>query len=295
MTFNAQELSQQFISLVEAASPSIVRVEGGRRHPTSGLVWDSTHVVTVAHGVEREDVIVVAEGVEHKARVVGRDESTDLALLEVAGASLKAANFDDGAQLKVGQWVLRLGRPGETVRATSGILSTLGHQPFRSPRGGEIDRFVEADAAHHPGFSGGPLLTLEGTVVGLTSTGLMRRTSLTIPTSTLRRVVTQLLSHGKVPKSYLGLKLQPVQLPEDVQKNTGDEIGLLVLSVEKGGPAESAGITYGDTVLHLGDDSVRTLHDFYGYLRQDHSGQQVPVKLFRNGQVSTLQVTLGAR
>jgi S1-C subfamily serine protease len=293
MSITATELSSQFTSLVAAAARSIVRVEGGRRHPTTGVAWDATHVVTVAHGIDQDEVVVVADGNELKGRVVGRDEATDLALLEVHGP-LTPAVFDDGAGLQVGQLVLRLGRPGDTVRATSGIVSTVGLKPFRTSKGGEIDRFVESDAAHHPGFSGGPLLGLGGAVIGLTSSALVRNTSLTIPTLTIRRVVGQLSAHGRVRKSYLGLKLQPVQLPEDVQKHTGDEIGLLVLGVEKGGPAETAGLTYGDTVLHLGDDTVRTLHDFYGYLRTDHSGQQVPVKFFRNGQISTVQVTLGA-
>jgi S1-C subfamily serine protease len=129
----------------------------------------------------------------------------------------------------------------------------------------------------------------------MTSTGLVRGTSLTIPTSTLKRVVGQLSAHGKVRKSYLGLSMQPVQLPDPVREVTKEEIGLLVVAVEDGGPAAQAGVQYGDTLLHLGDDSVRTLHDLYAYLRQDRSGQPVPVKLYRNGQVQTLQVTLGAK
>jgi serine protease Do len=108
-------------------------------------------------------------------------------------------------------------------------------------------------------------------------------------------VVTQLEAHGRVRRSYLGLTLQPVQLPSDVRVTTGEEIGLLVTAIEKDGPAQKAGLQYGDTVLHLGDDSVKTLHDFYSYLRADHADQQVPVKFFRNGQVSTSQVTLGGR
>jgi S1-C subfamily serine protease len=295
MAISAIDLSDTFSSIVENTGKSVVRVEGSRRRPTSGIVWSEKYVVTVAHGVEGDRAVVSADGNDLEARVVGRDDSTDVALLEVS-EGFPSARLDDGGALKVGQVVLLLARPGETVRATSGIVSALGKKPWRAGRGGgEIDRYLEADAPHQPGFSGGPLVALDGGVLGMTTTGLVRGTSLTVPTSTLKRVVGQLSAHGKVRKSYLGLSMQPVQLPDPVREATKEEIGLLVIAVEDGGPAAQAGVQYGDTLLHLGDDSVRTLHDLYAFLRQDRSGQPVPVKLYRNGQVQTLQVTLGAK
>src|SRR5882724_6375187 len=121
------------------------------------------------------------------------------------------------------------------MRATSGIISARGNKPWHTPRGGEIDRYLESNAAHQPGYSGGALVDASGKVLGITSTGLLRGTSLTVPVPTVRRVVAQLEQHGKVRKSYLGLSLQPLRLPDDVQKVTGEEIGLLVVGVEKGG------------------------------------------------------------
>ena len=290
----AAELSDTLSSIVENTGKSVVRVEGGHRRSTSSIAWSPTQVVTVAHGVHQAEVVVAVEGRQFKARVKGRDESSDLALLELDEA-LPAATFSEGAELKVGQLALRLARPGETVRATSGIVSALGRKTWRTPRGGEIDFYLESDAPHQPGFSGGPLVDLQGRVLGLTTTALLRGTSLAIPTATIRRVIAQFKQHGRVRRSYLGLQLQPVQLPDAVRASTGEEIGLLVTSVEKDGPADKAGIRYGDTVLHLGDDSVKTLQDLYRYLRSDHADQQVPLKYFRNGQVTTSQVTLGGR
>jgi S1-C subfamily serine protease len=289
-----QELSEKLASVVEQVGLSVVRVEGGRRRPTSGIVWSPTQVVTVASGLERDELMVGVDGMELKARVKGRDATTDLALLEVEG-SLPPATFGDADALKVGHLVLRLGRPGETVRATSGIVSAVGRRSYRSARGGEIDRYLEADAAHEPGFSGGPLVTLAGVVVGLTSTGVVRHTSVNVPTATLRRVLPQLEAHGRIRQSHLGLRLQPLQLPEAVRQATQEELGLLVVGVEQGGPADAAGLVYGDTVLHLGDDSVRTLEDFHAFLRADHAGSQVPVRLYRGGQVLTIQLTLGLK
>lgn len=295
MAIPGSELSQTLSQVVESTGKSVVQVQAGRR-PFSGIAWSAKEVLTVHHGLRHQngELIIKVDGVELKAKVKGSDPATDLALLEVDGALTPAA-FDDGAALKVGNLVLRLGRPGETVRATAGIVSAQSHKAWRSHRGGEIDRYLESDATHLPGFSGGPLVGLDGKVLGMTSTGLLRGTSLSIPTPTLKRVVAQLQQHGRIRQSYLGLSMQPIALPDDVKQATGEEVGLVVVAVEKGGPAELAGIVYGDTVLHLGDATVKTLEDLYAYLRADHAGQQVPVKLFRSGAVQTVQVTLGAR
>lgn len=284
-----------FSKIVEDTGKSIVRVEGRRTRPSSGVVWAPNRIVTVSRAVEREGEIVVGiEGAEHKARLKGRDPSTDLALLEI-DAALPVPQLDDGAGVRVGQPIVLLARPGETVRATSGIISARGNKPWRSPRGGEVDRYLESDAAHQPGWSGGALVSADGKVLGITSTGHIRGTSLTIPVPTVRRVVAQLEQHGHVRRSWVGLSLQPVRLPDDVQKATGEDIGLLVVGVDKGGPGDKAGIAYGDTVLHLGDTTVKTLEDLYAYLRADHVGETVPAKVYRNGKVDTVQVTLGAR
>ncbi|MDX2014332.1 MAG: PDZ domain-containing protein [Myxococcaceae bacterium] len=294
MPVSAPELSEALSQVVESVGKSVVRVEGGRRGPASGLAIAPNRIVTVARAVFRDEVSVGLEGVSLKARVKGVDRSTDLALLEVDG-TLPGTEVHDGVHAKVGQLVLKLARPGQTVQATSGIISAAGKNSFRTQMGGTIDRYLESDAPHHPGFSGGPLVALDGTVLGLTSTGLLRGASLTIPGATVKRVVAQLEAHGEVRRSYLGVQMQPVRLPDDVRQSTGEEIGLLITKVEKDGPASTAGIQYGDTLLHLGDDTVKTLDDLTAYLRADHVGQQVPVTLWRQGKVETLAVTLGVR
>ncbi len=294
MSIPGSELSEALAKIVESTGKSVVRVNA-RRRPFSGVAWSPHEVVTVHHGLEHaEEITVTIDGAEFKAKVKGRDPGTDLALLEVDGA-LTPASFDDGAALRVGNLVLLLARPGETVRASSGIVAAQGKKPWRSWRGGEIDRYLESDAQHQPGFSGGPMVGLDGKVLGLTTTGLLRGTSIAVPTPTLRRVIAQLQQHGKVRSSYIGASLQPLQLPDDVRAATGEEVGLVVVAVEKGSPAEAGGLVYGDTVLHLGDDTVTTTEDLYAWLRADHVGQQVPVKVFRGGKVETLQITLGAR
>lgn len=282
------DLSETLSSVVQSTGQSVVRVEDRRGRVVTGIVWSSKQIITVARPIDGAKLTVTVDGKEVEATYKGHDGATNLALLELA-EPLTPASFDEGDTLKVGQLVLRLARPGETIRATSGILSAVAHKAFQTRRGGSIDLCVETDAPMNEGFEGGPLVDLQGRVIGLNSG------SITVPTKTLRRVVASLEQHGKVRRSYLGVSLQPVQLPEPVRASTGEEIGLLVTAVEKDGPAEKAGIQYGDTVLHLGDDTVKTLQDLYAYLRADHADQQVPVKVFRNGQVVTQQVTLGGR
>ncbi len=294
MPLSALELSEALSNVVEAVGRSVVRVEGGRRQPISGFVFAPNRIVTVAHGLFTDEVTVSAEGVSVRAKVKGRDPATDLALLEFEG-SLPSTPLSDGLGAKVGQLVLKLARPGQTIRATSGIVSAHGKHPFKAMRGGSIDRYLESDAPHHPGFSGGVLVGVDGTVLGITSTAIVKGVSLTIPGSTVKRVVDQLERHGQVRRSYLGVEMRPVRLPEDVRSSTGEEIGLMITGVEKNSPADSAGIRYGDTLLHLGDDTVKTLEDLTSYLRADHVGQQVPAKLWRQGKVEHVQVTLGER
>ncbi len=294
-----REMSEGLASVVRSAGKSIVRVEGGRTRPASGVVWDDRHVLTVARAVttDRARVAVGASALE--ARVKGRDETTDLALLEVEGelASLGTApaTFEDPAAIEVGQLAIRLARPGHNVQASLGIVSALGREPYASAHGGEIDRYLSSDAEHRAGFSGGALASIDGKLLGLTSTGLVRGRSVNVPVETLRRVVTQLLAHGKVRESYLGLLMRPTRLPQALIDATGEQMGLFVLDVDARGPGAASGLRYGDTVLHLGDDSVRTVDDVWRYLRADRAGQAIPVKVWRNDQLETISVTLTAR
>lgn len=292
MSMTLQNVSEALSTLVETVGRSVVRVEGGGR-PASGIVFGPRAVVTLFRG-ERTAVEVVVEGRSIKGTVKGVDEATGLALVTLE-EELPVVELDDGGGAKVGQLVLRLGRPGETVRATSGIISALGRRPVRLGAT-EFDRWLETDAPVRPGFAGGPVVSVAGAVLGLTAAGPGRGAGVvTIPTPTVRRVVASLEAHGRVRRSHLGVSLQPTSLPEAVRALTGDEVGLIVTAVEPGGPAERAGVAFGDTVLHLGDDSVRTLDDLMDWLRVDRGGVTTKIRLFRAGQVLELPVVLGAR
>ena len=289
-------ISNELAGMVESAGPAIVRVEGRRRLPASGIVWsDDGIVVTAHHVVERDDRIGVglADGKQVDAELVGRDPTTDLAVLRVEGAQPSSAMSAQEDDLSVGHLVLALGRPGRTVQATLGIVSALGTS-WRTAAGGTIDRYLQTDVVMYPGFSGGPLVDAEGKVLGL-NTSALRGVSLTIPNLTLDRVVESILSHGRVQRGYLGVGVQPVNLPEAISKELGQDTGLILISVEPDSPAEAGGLTLGDTLLSVNGEPVRRLGDLLSLLSGELVGEQVLISILRGGEPGEQTVTVGER
>ena len=144
------------------------------------------------------------------------------------------------------------------------------------------------------GFSGGPLVNAEGKVLGL-NTSALRGVSLSIPNSTVDRIVESILSHGKVQRGYLGVGVQPVKLPEALAEELGQETGLILISVEPGSPAEAGGLTLGDTLLSLHGDPVLRLDDLLSLLSSELVGEEVIVRVLRGGGVREQKVTIGER
>ena len=168
MTAVLQQVSDALATTVATVSPSIVRVEARRRLPASGLVWSRDGIiVTTHHVIEQDDNIRVGlhSGQTVAATLVGRDATTDLAVLRAASAELEPPAWAEAETLSVGHLVLALGRPGQRVQATLGIVSALG-ESWRTPAGGLIDRYVQTDIVMYPGFSGGPLVSMSRTGAG---------------------------------------------------------------------------------------------------------------------------------
>jgi S1-C subfamily serine protease len=294
------ELSDALAGSVDAAAPSVVRIEGRERLPGTGIVWDSSGTIVTAHHVlERDDNIKIGThgGETVEAELIGRDPAIDVAVLRAPSASLAAPQWaepDAGPDaepdtLRVGHLALSLGRPGHNVRATLGIISALG-QAWRTPAGGSIDRYLQTDTVMYPGFSGGPLVDAEGRFIGLNSSALVHGISVAVPAPTLRRVVQELQEHGKVRRAYLGVVAQPTRLPESVAQQLEQETGLLLVSVEAGGAAESGGLFMGDTLVSLGGSPVRHLDDLLSNLGGDSIGQRISARVLRGGQL--IEVTL---
>lgn len=289
-------LSRRIAALAAEAAPHVVRVDGRRRAPASGVVWSSDGLVLAAHhAVERDEELTVGlpSGETVPAELVGRDPSTDLALLRAAATGLAAAPWSDEAPA-TGELALSLSRPGRAARASLGLVARTAGE-FRGAGGGRIDRWIELSVELAPGLSGSLVVGPAGRPVGVASAGLARGTVLAVPPATLRRVAGALLAHGGVRRGFLGVTTLPVRLPAGPAGRAGQEHALLVSSVEDGSPADRAGLLLGDALLSLGGAPLAHAGDLLPLLEEERIGQAVPVRLVRAGEVRELPVTVGLR
>jgi S1-C subfamily serine protease len=283
---------------VERAAHSTVLVNGRQRYGASGIVIAPDTVLTAEHVVERdEDVsISTADGNEHAAQLVGRDAATDIAVLRIPGATLEPAT-PASKPARVGQLVLAVGRPSSSgPMASLGIVgAVLG--PWRSPRGGVLERIIRTDAIPYPGFSGGPLVGIDGSVTGMLTTGLSNGPALAIPTDIALQLAQTLAQHGQLKRGYLGISSQPVRLPPDTPQVQGKQptVGLLLVQVEPGSPAAQAGLFIGDVLVAMDNQIINDVDDLQAQLAGDKVGQAVPVQIIRGGALQEVQVTIGTR
>jgi len=295
MSETLQNLSNAMAGLVEAAGPSIVRVEGRGRMPASGVVWSADGIIVTAHHVvERDDNIKIglADGSSVNATLVGRDPNTDIAILRAERQGLTAATWVDANDLRVGHLMLALGRPGKTVQATLGIVSALGGN-WRTSAGGDIDHYLQTDVVMYPGFSGGPLVDASGRVAGINSSALVRGVSVAVPAATVKKAVETIATHGRMPRGYLGIGIQPVRLADAVQQQLSQETGLMLMSVEANSPAAQGGLLQGDVLVTLDGQPVRHVDELQTLLSGERVGKSIPARVVRSGQVQEVAVTVG--
>jgi S1-C subfamily serine protease len=293
------DLSNSLADAVERVGRSVVTVKARGRVSSSGIYWQQGIIVTADHTVEREDniSIMLPDGNNLGATLAGRDSGTDLAVLKVEGADLPTVSVGDANELRVGNLVVAVARPGETgLSATLGPISVVGG-PWRTWSGGQIDRLVRPDLTLYPGFSGGPLIDTRGQVVGINTSGLSRGMGLAVPAATVKRVTEQLLTRGHIARGYVGLGMQPVRLNDALKANVSisRDSGLIVVSVEPSGPAEQAGVLVGDIIIDMGGTSVADTRDVQSVLDPDRVGKPLSVKLIRGGQLQQLDLTVGER
>ncbi len=287
------DLSRDIAGILERAAVGIVRVDARRGRPATGIVWGNNLVLTAEHVIEHDDAIQVsAGGTAVKASVAGRDPGTDLALLKTDG--LTAAPLARAASaVRIGHLVLAVGRTSE-LQVTLGIVSGLSGA-FRSWRGGETERLIQTTAELLPGFSGGPLLDGDGRVIGINSWNFGRGVTRAIPIETAATLAENLQTHGRIRRAYLGLGAQPVRLGEALRSQLGQESGLLVVTVEAGGPAAKAGLMQGDTLVKVDGDPVRQLDELFGKLRGLDVGSTHRFGVVRGGELKDVSVSVGER
>jgi serine protease Do len=276
----------------------------------SGVIYtDDGYILTNNHVVQdAERVIVVLHDRRHmEARVVGRDPSTEVAVVKIEGRGFPVARLGDSDAVRIGDWALAMGSPlGLQFTVTAGIVSGIGRDIgiLRRPDQGAAERtaplehFIQTDAALSPGNSGGPLLNVRGEVIGINtavagSGGGPSGYGFAIPSNLARHVADQLVRHGEVRRSYLGVYLTNVT-PE-IARQLGLErvAGAVVGQMEEGGPAHRAGVREDEIIIGLGDDPVVTVSDLQARLAQLEPGTTMALHVLREGRARELSVELG--
>lgn len=256
------------------------------------------YVMTNAHVVKGADKITVVlnDGRELDATVIGSDSHTDIAIVKVEGKdfpSMKLGNSDD---IDIGEWVIAIGSPFQLeASVTVGVVSAKGRQNLRIT---DFEDFIQTDAAINPGNSGGPLLDLKGEVIGI-NTAIVSRSGgymgigFAIPSNMARNIMTQIIDKGCVTRGFLGVSLQPVDKDIADAFNLPKPEGALISEVFKDSPADKAGLKQGDIILEYNKIPIKSLQSFRNEVSLLPPGTDVQLKINRKGQIMTIPVTLG--
>ncbi len=296
-------LSEGMADVVEKMQPSVVRIEGGRRWPSSGIVYAEDLVLAANHAIEREEDLSVQtdSGRRARAEVIGRDNARDLALLKVESLAASASVDISDTPARVGSLALALGRPSEEgLRANFGIVSAVGSLPGRWRRGRRSrsrtpERYIQADIATYPGLAGGPLVSASGRVLGVVVTGFGRASVLAVPSDVAWSTAERLKESGSTKRGYLGIYSQPVRLPDAARLGFTQEGGLLVAGVGDDTPASRGGLIIGDILATVDNQPVEDTDDLLVILSGERVGKTIPIKVVRGGELRELSVTVGER
>lgn len=292
------ELSDALADAAEIAGKATVLVNARRRMPASGIAYAADLILTADHVLEREEDIKVtlADGSEVSAKIAGRDAGSDLAVLKLDRAAATVAEATK-TPARLGQIALALGRPSaDGIEASLGTVSAIGG-PIRTGRGGMLERYLRTDSISYPGFSGGPLVAADGTVLGINTSGLARGAAITIPADIAWNVAETLLKHGRIKRGYLGIRSQPVELPGASQNALKREqaTGLLIVGVEDDSPASRGGLIIGDILVGVAGGPVLYHDDLFSRLNGEVVGKSTAIEILRGGQPQTLNIQVGER
>ncbi|HKC86674.1 MAG TPA: trypsin-like peptidase domain-containing protein [Blastocatellia bacterium] len=276
--------SGQPLNQVRQQSPYAKRGTGsGVVITPDGYILTNNHVA----GPASEIRVRLYDGREFKARRIGVDPETDLALVKIDAQNLPYATLGDSSKLEQGEWVIALGSPfGLEQTMTAGIVSATGRQ-----FGGTYDNYIQTDASINPGNSGGPLISMNGEVIGINTmiysrSGGSEGIGFSVPSNTAKKVKEQLLRSGRVSRGYLAVSLQDAQTAGD---------GATVADVTNGGPASKAGLRNGDRIVEFDGKPVKSTKQLTELIADTPAGTAVKLKYMRDGQEQTASITPAER
>src|SRR5438067_4674348 len=296
------EYSRTVVSVVDLVAPSVVNIETRMKNAQSGngsgfviapdgFILTNSHVV---HGAA-ELVVNLPDGREYRAQLVGDDPDTDLAVIRVDGSQLPYVRLADSEKLRVGQVAIAIGNPlGFQASVTTGVISALGRS-MHAQSGRLIDNIIQTDASLNPGNSGGPLANSAGEVIGV-NTAMIRPAQgicFAIASNTARFIAGWLIKEGRIRRGYIGVAGQTTPLHRRVARfyHLANESGAMVVSVEKGSPAEQSRIRPDDVIVALNDEPIASLHALHKKLVGDRIGTPCKLTVLRGTEQLTSYVT----
>lgn len=325
-TKNALETQDAFVQVYKNTKDSIVNIRtkktvvvntynpleellfgrsGGEERRESGslgsgfVVSEDGYIVTNNHVVSNADEIFVkfSDGREYKTRLIGTSPEVDIAVLKIeAGEKFKPLEFTDSDTIEIGQWSIAFGNPmGLNDSMTVGIVSAAGRSSLGIE---EIENFIQTDAAINQGNSGGPLIDINGKVIGvntaiLSTSGGSVGLGFAIPSNLAVAVKDSIISTGKFEKPYIGVYLDNLDSEKIKALNIKSTNGVLIAKVVEDGPAEKAGLQANDVIVAVNGKQVNSAGAFIGELAAKKSGQNIELKVIRNSKTVNINVTLG--
>jgi len=309
-----RSLQDLIIGISETVKPTVVHIEvvkkvNNQRFQSLGsgiIVSPDGLILTNEHVVDKQVKVTVTleSKIEYPAEVIGTDKLTDLALLRIdvpEGVKLQSARLGDSDSVKVGQWVLAVGNPYGFDRTVSfGIVSGKGRVLNLPDNSTLLNDFIQTDAAIDPGSSGGPLVNLQGEVIGINSIGVGRMQGFTIPVNIAIDVKNKLLATGTIERGYIGIATQPLNRSYARFLGQPDLQGILVADVYPGQAADKAEIKPGDVILEFAGKPVYAeteddLNKFALEVAQSKVGERVPFKIMRNKQYISGKIVIGQK
>jgi serine protease Do len=268
-----------------------------------GYILTNYHVVTQADEdkpVDRINVFLHGDDTRYKAKIIGSDKWTDLAVVKIdADKPLRAAAFGDSDAMRVGDWVLAIGSPfGLDSTVTAGIVSAKGRDIEGGPEG-QFKRFIQTDAAINPGNSGGPLVNLADQVIGIntaidTRGGSYEGVGFAIPSNTARKVYNALITSGSVRRGAIGVQFHSQSKPALLRSFATDH-GVVIDGVEAGSPAERAGLKRGDVILSVDGRPIKDADQLVAVVSESEIGKRLRLEYLRDGKRLTTDVEVGDR
>jgi len=288
-----KSLSDATSELVRNLAPSIVSVNSRMTRGTGVVISPEGHIVTCNHVLGRSAEIRVGQGERlFQAKPIGFDPYSDIALLKAEEGRFRPIELGDSDKLSTGQFVLALANPfNRQPTATTGIITSIG-ATLRGWRGTAMENIIATDARLNPGFSGGPLVDVDGKMIGLNTAYVWSR-GIAIPANKVKTITDRLMTGGKLKRAYLGIVSNTVQIPQEIasQAHIDQDSGVMIFQVEQGTPAKKAGLTMCDVIVKFNEKPVTTFYDLPRLLTEDVINKKTTLTILREEKQVQLTIT----